>query len=94
MWRPVPRPEFKYQASYSYITDDQFKPIGILHLPYYEENSFYDKELQEFLMRLGAVYLFMFLLAIALAYFISKYITKVPEDHYGKTQSDTPGPDQ
>ncbi len=68
--------EFKYQASYSYITDDQFKPIGILHLPYYEENSFYDKELQEFLMRLGAVYLFMFLLAIALAYFISKYITR------------------
>ncbi|MGB5654382.1 MAG: HAMP domain-containing sensor histidine kinase, partial [Robiginitalea sp.] len=67
---------FNYQASYSYISDSHFKPIGILHLPYFEENSFYDKELREFLMRLGVVYLFMLLLAIALAYFISKYITR------------------
>ena len=67
---------FNYQAAYSYITDSHFKPIGILHLPYFEENSFYDKELREFLMRLGVVYLFMLLLAIALAYFISKYITR------------------
>lgn len=67
---------FQYQASYSYITDNHFKPIGILHLPYFEENTFYDKELREFLMRLGVVYLFMLLLAIGLAYFISKYITR------------------
>ncbi|MEJ2585606.1 MAG: two-component sensor histidine kinase, partial [Robiginitalea sp.] len=67
---------YKWQASYSYITDSHFKPIGILHLPYFEENSFYDTELREFLMRLGAVYLFMLLLAIGLAYFISKYITR------------------
>ena len=67
---------FESQASYSYITDSHFKPIGILHLPYFEENSFYDEELREFLMRLGAVYLFMLFLAIGLAYFISKYITR------------------
>jgi len=67
---------YKWQASYSYITDSHFKPIGILHLPYFEENSFYDTELREFLMRMGAVYLFMLFLAIGLAYFISKYITK------------------
>ena len=67
---------YKYQAAYSYITDSHFKPIGILHLPYYEENSFYDMELREFLLRLAAVYLFMLLLAIGLAYFISKYITR------------------
>tara|TARA_R110002050_G_scaffold48356_3_gene112530 strand:- start:94022 stop:95431 length:1410 start_codon:yes stop_codon:yes gene_type:complete len=66
----------KYQASYTYITDGRFKPIGILNLPYFEDNSFNDKELTEFLLRLGGVYIFMLLIAIWLAYFISKYITR------------------
>ncbi len=66
----------KFQASYTYITDAKFKPIGILNLPYFEDNSFNDKELKEFLLRLGAVYLFMLFIAILLAYFISKYITR------------------
>ncbi len=66
----------KYQDSYRYITDIRFKPIGILNVPYYEDNTFNDMELREFLMRLGAVYLVMLGFAIALAYFISKYITR------------------
>jgi len=66
----------QYQASYTYINDKRFKPIGILNLPYYEDNSFYDKELKEFLIRLGTICVFMLLLAVALAYFISKYITR------------------
>lgn len=66
----------RYQASYSYITDLKFKPIGILNLPYFEDNSFNDKELREFLIRLAWVYLLMLLIAIGLAYFISKYITR------------------
>ena len=66
----------RYKASYTYITDNRFKPIGILNLPYFEDNSFNNMELQEFLMRLGMVYLFMLLFAITLAYFISKYITR------------------
>ena len=66
----------KYQASYTYITDGRFKPIGILNLPYFEDNSFNDKELTEFLLRLGGVYIFMLLIAIWLAYFISK------DEHY------------
>jgi nitrogen fixation/metabolism regulation signal transduction histidine kinase len=65
-----------YQASYSFISDARFKPIGILNLSYYQENSFYEEELREFLLRLGAVYLLMLFSAIALAYFISKYITR------------------
>ena len=65
-----------YQASYTYITDGKFKPIGILNLPYFEDNSYNDKELREFLLRLGGVYLFMLMIAIWLAYFISKYITR------------------
>ncbi|WP_445383832.1 sensor histidine kinase [Robiginitalea sp. IMCC43444] len=66
----------KYQASYIYITDNRFKPIGILNIPYFQDNSFNDMELKEFLMRLGGVYLIMFMIAISLAYFISKYITR------------------
>lgn len=30
----------RYQSSYSYITDSQFKPIAILNLPYFEDDSF------------------------------------------------------
>ncbi len=66
----------RYQASYTYITDLKFKPIGILNLPYFEDNSFNDKELREFLIRLAWVYLLMLFIAIGLAYFISKYITR------------------
>ena len=68
--------EGKYKASYTYINDGNFKPIGIMNLPYFEDNSFNDMELREFLMRLGGVYLLMLLSAIVFAYFISKYITR------------------
>lgn len=67
---------FNYQASYNYITDPKFKPIGIMNLPYYEDNSFNNMELREFLIRLAGVYVLMLLAAIFLAYFISKYITR------------------
>lgn len=64
-----------YKASYTYINDRSFKPIGILNLPYYEDDSFSNMELREFLGRLAGVYLLMLLVAIGLAYFISTYIT-------------------
>src|SRR5690606_10568754 len=66
---------YNYQASYTFITDNKFKPIGILNLPYFEDNSFNDKELKEILLRLSGVYFLLLIIAIALAYFISKIIT-------------------
>ncbi len=66
----------RFQSSYSYIVNTKFKPIGILNLPYFEDDSFNAMELKEFLFRLAIVYLFMLLIAITLAYFISKYITR------------------
>ncbi len=66
----------KYKSSYTYINDTKFKPVGIMNLPYFEDNSFNNMELREFLFRLGGVYLLMLLSAIVLAYFISKYITR------------------
>jgi two-component system, NtrC family, nitrogen regulation sensor histidine kinase NtrY len=66
----------RFQASYTYINDLRFKKIGILNLPYFEDNSWNNKELREFLFRLTGVYLLMLLIAIVLAYFVSKYITR------------------
>ena len=66
----------KFQSSYTYINDNKFKPIGILHLPYLQDNTFQEEELKEFLSRLSLVYLLILFIAITIAYFISKYITK------------------
>jgi signal transduction histidine kinase len=65
-----------FQSSYTYITDRKFKNLAILNLPYLENDDFLNKELDEFLLRLGYAYLAMILAAIVFAYFISKYITK------------------
>jgi two-component system, NtrC family, nitrogen regulation sensor histidine kinase NtrY len=66
----------KNRSSYSLIKDDKFKPLGILNLPYVEDDSYYQTELQNFLIRLAQVYSFMLLVAFAVAYFLSSYITK------------------
>jgi nitrogen fixation/metabolism regulation signal transduction histidine kinase len=65
-----------YQSSYSYINDPKFKRIGILELQFTQDNSEIEKELTEFIYRLSLVYLLMFMIAIALAYFLSSYITR------------------
>lgn len=62
--------------SFSYITDRQYKPIAILGLPYVQDNQFITRELNAFLGRLALVYSIVLLVAIVLAYFLSKYITK------------------
>ncbi|WP_306352115.1 sensor histidine kinase [Flavobacterium sp. '19STA2R22 D10 B1'] len=66
----------KYRSSYSYIKDVKFKPLGILNLPNIEDDGFYERELKNFLIRLGQVYLFMLFFAIVMAYFLSSYITQ------------------
>ena len=64
------------RSSYSQIKDDKFKPLGILNIPYVEDDGYYEKELHQFLLRLSQVYSFMLLIAFGLAYFLSTYITK------------------
>ncbi|AOZ99179.1 two-component sensor histidine kinase [Flavobacterium commune] len=66
----------KNRSSFTQIKDDKFKPLGVLNLPYQEDDGFYDKELNSFLIRLGQVYSFMLIVAFGLAYFLSSYITK------------------
>ncbi|MQP51448.1 MULTISPECIES: PAS domain-containing sensor histidine kinase [unclassified Flavobacterium] len=65
-----------FRSSYTYLKDTKFKPMGILNLPYEENTEFYDNEVQNFLIRFGQVYVFMFLISIVLSYFLSSYITK------------------
>ena len=68
--------EKTYQSSYTYITDKKFKPLAILNLPYLENDDFLNKELNEFLTRLSYAYIFMLIIAVILAFLLSKYITK------------------
>lgn len=65
-----------YQTSYSYVNDPFFKPIGIVKLELSQDNYDQEMELEEFLSRLSIVYFFMLIIAIALAYFLSSYITR------------------
>ncbi|QCE41066.1 sensor histidine kinase [Psychroserpens sp. NJDZ02] len=65
-----------FRSSYTYITDQKFKPLAILNLPYLENDDFLSRELNEFFERLGYTYLLMLIIAITLAYFLSKYITR------------------
>ncbi len=70
-------PEGKnYRSSYSYIKDTKFKPLGIINLPYMEDDGYYDKESRNFLIRFSQVYSFMLFISIIIAYFLSSYITK------------------
>ncbi|WP_062057245.1 sensor histidine kinase [Aquimarina longa] len=66
----------RFLSSYTYISDSRAKPLAILNLPYLEDDDLITRELLEFLRRLGQVYLLMLLVAIVLAYFLSKYITR------------------
>jgi len=65
-----------YQSSYTYINDPRFKRIAVLELRIAQDNEEQKKELQEFMSRLFIVYMLMFVIAIAIAYFLSSYITR------------------
>lgn len=70
----------KFKSSYSYLIGSYDQPIGIIGVPYLQDNTFQDEELKEFLERLSFVYLLILFIAIVLAYFLSKYITKSLEN--------------
>lgn len=66
----------RHQSLYTYITDAYFKPIGIVNIPYIEDDGFLEANLKEFFKLLLQVYLLMFLAAIAISFLLSNYITK------------------
>ncbi|MCA0932556.1 GHKL domain-containing protein [Lutimonas saemankumensis] len=70
----------KFKSSFSYLIGSYDQEIGIIGVPYKQDNTFQERELKEFLERLSVVYLLIFLIGIVLAYFLSKYITKSLEN--------------
>ncbi len=68
--------EETFLSSYIYILDKKSKPLAIINLPYLERDEFLAKELGEFLERLSYTSIIVLLIAVALAFFVSKYITK------------------
>lgn len=66
----------EFLSSYTYITDNQFKPIAILHIPFFEHDSFNENSLKGFLYNLTIAYSILLLITILIAFLISKYITQ------------------
>tara|TARA_B100001175_G_C19510258_1_gene643337 strand:- start:988 stop:2442 length:1455 start_codon:yes stop_codon:yes gene_type:complete len=66
----------KFQSSYSLLRDSFGDPYGVLFFPYFEDVSFSENELNTFLQSLYQIYLLMLVIAIIMAYFISKYISR------------------
>ena len=66
----------KFQSSYSVLEDGFGDPYGVLFFPYFEDVSFSENELNTFLQSLYQIYLLMLIVAIVMAYFISKYISR------------------
>jgi len=67
--------EDSFQYSYSYINDLQYKPLLILHIPHFENDTFNEGFLLNSLYNLGWVYVVILLITIGIAFLISRYIT-------------------
>lgn len=65
-----------YRISYNYITDKNFKNLGILSLPYKQDVSFYQNQIDTFLIRFGQITFFLLLLSILTSYFLSNTIMR------------------
>jgi two-component system nitrogen regulation sensor histidine kinase NtrY len=68
--------QVQYRSSFSLILDDNFNPLWILNLPYYDDDNLNSYELESFLIILGEVYFLLFILSIIISYFVSQYMTK------------------
>lgn len=65
-----------YRSSYLVLRGPSSRPLGILNVPYFDDDSLNSRELKEFLVRIGYAYVLMVLIAIVFAYAMSKFITK------------------
>ena len=66
----------KFQSSYTVLKDEFGKKYAILFFPYFQDVSFAESELNVFLTTLYQIYFIMLVVAIVLAYFISRYVTR------------------
>ena len=68
--------KIQYRSSYSLVLDTFSKPIWILNLPYYDDDTLNTYELDSFIIIFGEVYFLILIIAIIFSYLISVYITK------------------
>ena len=66
----------KFQSSYTVLKDSFGNKYAILFFPYLQDVSFAESELNVFLTTLYQIYFIMLVVAIVLAYFISRYVTR------------------
>ena len=66
----------KFQSSYTVLKDNYDNKYAILFFPYFQDVSFAESELNVFLTTLYQIYFIMLVVAIVLAYFISRYVTR------------------
>jgi len=64
-----------YISTYDYIRNYQDKPIAVINLPYFDNESMKRQDLTDYLMRLSEIYFLLFIAAGLIAYFLSNYIT-------------------
>ena len=69
----------KFHSSYTVLKDEFGKNYAILFFPYFQDVSFAESELNVFLTTLYQIYFIMLVVAIVLAYFISRYVTRAIE---------------
>ena len=66
----------KFQSSYTVLKDNFDNKYAILFFPYFQDVSFAESELNVFLTTLYQIYFIMLVVAIVLAYFISRFVTR------------------
>tara|TARA_B100000900_G_scaffold146203_2_gene123878 strand:+ start:5167 stop:6600 length:1434 start_codon:yes stop_codon:yes gene_type:complete len=65
-----------FKSSYNMVSNFEGKPLGIIYIPYFADDTSSKQELSGFLIRLGFVHGNMILIAFIIAYFISNFVTK------------------
>ena len=65
-----------FKSSYNLVSNFEGKPLGIIYIPYFADDTSSKQELSGFLIRLGFVHGNMILIAFIIAYFISNFVTK------------------
>ena len=62
--------KIQYRSSYSLVLDTFSKPIWILNLPYYDDDTLNTYELDSFIIIFGEVYFLILIIAIIFSYLI------------------------
>ncbi len=65
----------RFKSLYTYITDNKFKPLAILNLPYVQNDDLVKKDIRAFIKNLAEVYVLMLVLSMILAFVLSNFIT-------------------